>query len=62
VGWQREGVTEEGGSGSLPEAPRSHAAARSKFLSVAIIANIVVVALAALAALALLIIAWQNGW
>lgn len=51
VGWQREGVSEH-----------SHAAARSRFMSVAIIANIVVVALAALAAIALLIIAWQNGW
>ena len=62
VGWQREGVTEEGALESLPEAPPGRAAARSKFLSVAIIANIVVVALAALAAIALLIIAWQNGW
>jgi predicted HicB family RNase H-like nuclease len=62
VGWQREGVTEEGGLESLPEASPGHAAARSKFLPVAIIANIVVVVLAALAAIALLIVAWQNGW
>jgi predicted RNase H-like HicB family nuclease len=62
VGWQREGVTEEGTLESLPDAPRGHAPARSRFISVAIIANIVVVALAALAAIALLIIAWQNGW
>jgi predicted HicB family RNase H-like nuclease len=62
VGWQREGVTEAGASGPLREAPGSHPAARSRFLPVAIIANIVVVALAALAAIALLIIAWQNGW
>ena len=51
VGWQREGVSE-----------RRHAAARSRFLPTAIIANIVVVVVAALAAIALLIIAWQNGW
>jgi predicted HicB family RNase H-like nuclease len=62
VGWQREGVTEEGALESLPAAPPGHAAPRSRFMSVAIIANIVVVALAALAAIALLIIAWQNGW
>jgi predicted HicB family RNase H-like nuclease len=62
VGWQREGVSEEDASGPLGEAPRSQAADRSRFLPVAIIANIVVVALAALAAIALLVLAWQNGW
>jgi predicted HicB family RNase H-like nuclease len=51
VGWQREGVIEH-----------SHAAARSRFLPAAIIANIVVVVVAALAAIALLIVAWQSGW
>jgi predicted HicB family RNase H-like nuclease len=62
VGWQREGLSEEEASGSLPEAAPGRGAARSKFMRVAIIANIVVVALAALAAIALLIVAWQNGW
>jgi antitoxin HicB len=62
VGWQREGVLEEGASEHLLEASRSQAPARSSFLRTAIIANIVVVVLAALAAIALLIIAWQNGW
>jgi predicted HicB family RNase H-like nuclease len=62
VGWQRDGVTEEDASGQLTGAPRSQAAARSRFLPVAIIANIVVVALAAVAAIALLVLAWQNGW
>jgi predicted RNase H-like HicB family nuclease len=62
VGWQRKGLTEADASGPRPETSGSHAAARSRFLPVAIIANIVVVALAALAAIALLIIAWQNGW
>jgi predicted HicB family RNase H-like nuclease len=62
VGWQREGVMEEGASGSLPGAPPNHAAARSRFLPAAIIANIVVVVLAALAAIVLLIVALQNGW
>jgi predicted HicB family RNase H-like nuclease len=62
VGWQREGVTEEGAFESQLDVPPSDAAARAKFLPVAIIANIVVVVLAALAAIALLIIAWQNGW
>jgi antitoxin HicB len=62
VGWQREGVTEEGGLESRPEVSPSHVAARSKFLPAAIIANIVVVVLAALAAIVLLIVAWQHGW
>jgi antitoxin HicB len=61
VGWQREGVTEADSSGSLPGGS-GRPTARSRFLPVAIIANIVVVALAAVAAIALLIIAWQNGW
>jgi predicted HicB family RNase H-like nuclease len=61
VGWQREGTNQQGGFES-PEASAGGAAARSKFLSAAIIANIVVVVLAALAAIALLIIAWQSGW
>jgi predicted HicB family RNase H-like nuclease len=61
VGWQREGIAEEG-SEHLPEASRGQAQARSRFLRTAIIANIVVVVLAALAAIALLIVAWQNGW
>jgi antitoxin HicB len=62
VGWRREGVTEESGLESLPEASPNNEAARSKFLPAAIIANIVVVVLAALAAIALLIVALQNGW
>jgi predicted HicB family RNase H-like nuclease len=62
VGWQREGVTRDGASGSLPEASANHGAARSRFLPAAIIANIVVVVLAALAAIVLLIVALQNGW
>ena len=62
VGWQRESVTDESAFGSLPEASPSHAASRSRFLPMAIIANIVVVVVAALAAIALLIVAWQNGW
>lgn len=61
VGWQREGIAEEG-SAQRPEASRGQAQARSRFLRTAIIANIVVVVLAALAAIALLIVAWQNGW
>jgi antitoxin HicB len=62
VGWQREGLPEESASERLPGASGSQAPARSRFLRMAIIANIVVVALAALAAIALLIVAWQNGW
>jgi predicted RNase H-like HicB family nuclease len=59
VAWQRDG--EVAGAGSTEPAPGDDAA-RSRFLPVAIIANIVVVLLAALAAIALLIVAWQNGW
>jgi antitoxin HicB len=62
VGWQREGLPDEGASEHLPDASRTQAPARSSFLRTAIIANIVVVVLAALAAIALLIVAWQNGW
>jgi predicted HicB family RNase H-like nuclease len=62
VGWQREGGTEEEALGSLPDASSNDSAARSRFLPVAIIANIVVVVLAAVAAIVLLIVAWQNGW
>jgi predicted HicB family RNase H-like nuclease len=62
VGWQREDATEEAASRSLSEASPGSAGARSRFLPVAIIANIVVIVLAALAAIALLIVALQNGW
>jgi predicted HicB family RNase H-like nuclease len=62
VGWQREGASEEAASRPLSEASPSRAEGRSRFLPVAIIANIVVVVLAALAAIALLIVALQNGW
>lgn len=62
VGWQREGAIEEAASRPLSEASPSRAEDRSRFLPVAIIANIVVVVLAALAAIALLIVALQNGW
>ena len=62
VGWQREGTVEQGVPQSAPDEPGGDAAARSKLLPAAIIANIVVVAVAALAAIALLIVAWQSGW
>jgi predicted HicB family RNase H-like nuclease len=62
VGWQREGATTEAGSRPPAEASPGEAADRSRFLPVAIIANIVVVVLAALATIVLLIVAWQNGW
>jgi antitoxin HicB len=62
VGWRREDATEEAASRTLSEPSPARAGARSRFLPVAIIANIVVVVLAALAAIALLIVAWQNGW
>lgn len=62
VGWQREDATVEAASRPLSGASRGRAGAGSRFLPVAILANIVVVVLAALAAIALLIVAWQNGW
>jgi antitoxin HicB len=53
VGWQREdGVPSEGSDAAQPP--------RSRFLSTAILVNIVVMALAAIAAVILLILAWQN--
>jgi antitoxin HicB len=61
VGWQQNGDFPAAGSrASAPgEEPGSR---RSRLLSVAIIANIVVVAIAAIAAIVLLIVAWQQGW
>jgi hypothetical protein len=58
VGWRREGGSDEAATGSPPDAPPG----RSRFLRLAIVANIVVVAVAALAAIVLLVVAWQNGW
>jgi antitoxin HicB len=63
VGWQHEDATEDASPRQSPaDAPPNEGAGRSRFLSVAIIANIVVVVLAALAAITLLVVALQNGW
>jgi predicted HicB family RNase H-like nuclease len=62
VGWHQEGVPGEATKGSPAPSPHNEAKAGSRFLSVAIIANIAVVVLAALAVIALLIVAWRNGW
>jgi antitoxin HicB len=58
MGWQQNGDPAAGGSTSAPESD----APRSRLLSVAIMANIVVVAIAAIAAIVLLVVAWQQGW
>lgn len=62
VGWQREGVTGDDAEKPPVEGSPGEEAAGSRFLPVAIVANIVVVVVAALAAITLLVIAWQNGW
>lgn len=62
VGWRHSGDAVEASEGSTPESFPAAPPARSRFLSVAIIANIVVVLLAAIAAIVLLVVAWQNGW
>ena len=62
VAWQREDATDEPASSALSEASAGRAGARSRFLPMAIVANIVVVVLAALAAIVLLVVALQNGW
>jgi|SRR5215218_9031466 len=57
VGWQHTGdltAAESSASGS--------GTPRSRLLSVAIMANIVVVLIAAIAAIVLLIVAWRHGW
>jgi len=57
VGWQQdEGASTKGGTAG--DGP----AARSRFVSVAILVNIVVLAIAAVAAVILLVLAWQQGW
>jgi antitoxin HicB len=63
VSWQRDDATGEAALAESPvDAPPNEVVTRSRFLSVAILANLVVVVLAALAAIALLVVAWQNGW
>ena len=63
VNWQRDDATGEAAFVESPiAAPPNEVATRSRFLSAAILANLVVVVLAALAAIALLVVAWQNGW
>jgi predicted RNase H-like HicB family nuclease len=59
LGWRQNGAAT---GVSLQRSPRADAPPRSRFLSAAILANIVVVILAALAATVLLIVALQNGW
>src|SRR5829696_741856 len=61
VGWQQNGDLHEGGSMTSGSADQP-GSQRSRLLSVAIIANIVVVAIAAIAAIVLLIVASQQGW
>jgi len=61
VGWQQNGDLHEGGSTTSGSADQP-SSQRSRLLSVAIIANIVVVAIAAIAAIVLLIVASQQGW
>ena len=61
VGWRQNGDphagrSETSGSGDQP------GTRRARLLSVAIMANIVVVLVAAIAAIVLLIVAWQQGW
>jgi antitoxin HicB len=63
VGWPQTGDPTRGApDGSTPESPAGAPPARSRFLSVAIIANIVVVIAAGIAAVVLLVGALQNGW
>jgi antitoxin HicB len=62
VAWQGNGAAYQVAPGQSSEPAPGDDPARSRFLPVAIIANIVVVLLAGLAAIALLIVAWQNGW
>lgn len=57
IGWHHTGDPTAGRS-SAP----GRGAPRSRLLSVAIMANIVVVLIAAMAAIVLLIVAWKHGW
>jgi len=60
VGWQSDRSGAPGEAGRRADPPT--VARRSRFLSTAILVNIVVMALAAIAAITLLIVAWQQGW
>jgi antitoxin HicB len=63
VGWPQTGdPTSAASDGSTPESPAAAPAARPRFLSVALMANIVVVIAAGIAAVVLLVGALQNGW
>jgi antitoxin HicB len=63
VGWpQRGDPTSAAPNGSTPESPAAAPSARPRFLSVAIVANIVVVLAAGVAAVVLLVGALENGW
>lgn len=59
VGWRQNGAAAGVG---LQRSRLEDPPVRSRFLSVAILANLVVVILAAIAAIVLLIVALQNGW
>src|SRR5215212_708030 len=62
VGWPQTGDPSAASDGSTPESPAATAPARPRFLSVALMANIVVVIAAGIAAVVLLVGALQNGW
>jgi antitoxin HicB len=63
VGWPQSGDPASAApGGSTPESPAAAPPTRSRFLSVAIMANIVVVLAAGVAAVVLLVGALQNGW
>lgn len=62
VGWPQTGDPSAASDGSTPESPAAAAPARPRFLSVALMANIVVVIAAGIAAVVLLVGALQNGW
>jgi hypothetical protein len=63
VGWPQTGDPPSAASdGSPPESPTAAPPARPGFLSVALMANIVVVIAAGIAAVVLLVGALQNGW
>jgi antitoxin HicB len=63
VGWRQTGEPlSVASNGSASGSPTIAPPARPRFLSVAIVANIVVVLAAAIAAIVLLVGALQNGW
>lgn len=62
VGWMRDGDAAAGARPHVEGAAEPEGAAASRYASLAIVANLVVVGVAGIAAVILLVVAWRGGW